>query len=65
MEEGLGYERYAVQGGDWGANIAARMAFDSPATVAAVHVQVNPDKLDRVTRQWAAGERGAPLVDDW
>ena len=38
MEEGLGYERYAVQGGDWGANIAARMAFDSPATVAAVHV---------------------------
>jgi microsomal epoxide hydrolase len=38
MEDGLGYERYAVQGGDWGANIAARMAFDSPRTVAAVHV---------------------------
>ena len=38
MEDGLGYERYAVQGGDWGANIAARMAFDSPDTVAAVHV---------------------------
>ena len=38
MEDGLGYERYAVQGGDWGAIIAARMAFDSPATVAAVHV---------------------------
>ena len=34
MEDGLGYERYAVQGGDWGASIAARMAFDSPATVA-------------------------------
>jgi microsomal epoxide hydrolase len=38
MEEGLGYSRYAVQGGDWGANIAARMALDSPSTVAAVHV---------------------------
>jgi microsomal epoxide hydrolase len=38
MEDGLGYERYAVQGGDWGAAIAARMAFDSPDTVAAVHV---------------------------
>jgi microsomal epoxide hydrolase len=38
MERGLGYECYAVQGGDWGAAISARMAFDSPATVAAVHV---------------------------
>jgi len=38
MEEGLGYERYSVQGGDWGANISARMAFDSPDTIAAVHV---------------------------
>jgi pimeloyl-ACP methyl ester carboxylesterase len=34
----LGYERYAVQGGDWGANISARMAFDAPRNVAAVHV---------------------------
>jgi pimeloyl-ACP methyl ester carboxylesterase len=38
MEDGLGYGRYAVQGGDWGANISARMALDSPGTVAAVHV---------------------------
>jgi pimeloyl-ACP methyl ester carboxylesterase len=38
MEAGLGYNRYAVQGGDWGANISARMALDSPDTVAAVHV---------------------------
>jgi len=38
MEAGLGYQRYAVQGGDWGANISARMALDSPDTVAAVHV---------------------------
>jgi microsomal epoxide hydrolase len=38
MEDGLGYRRYAVQGGDWGASISARIAFDSPQTVAAVHV---------------------------
>ena len=38
MEDGFGYERYAVQGGDWGAVISARMAFDSPGTVAGVHV---------------------------
>ena len=26
----LGYNRYAVQGGDWGAVIGARLAFDAP-----------------------------------
>ena len=34
----LGHERYAVQGGDWGSIIAARMAFDSPESVGALHV---------------------------
>ncbi|MDQ3728364.1 MAG: epoxide hydrolase 1 [Actinomycetota bacterium] len=38
VEEGLGIERYAVQGGDWGTLIAARMAYDSPRRVAAFHV---------------------------
>ena len=37
MEEGLGYERYAVQGGDWGSPISARIAHDSPERVAALH----------------------------
>ena len=36
-EEGLGWERYGVVGGDWGAPIAARMAFDSQR-IAALHV---------------------------
>ena len=34
----LGYERYAVQGGDWGSIIGARMAFDDPGAVAALHL---------------------------
>lgn len=38
VEDGLGLERYVVQGGDWGSMIAARMAFDSPDRVAALHV---------------------------
>ena len=35
--ETLGYRRYAVQGGDWGSIIGARMAFDDPDSVAALH----------------------------
>jgi microsomal epoxide hydrolase len=34
----LGYERYAVQGGDWGSVIGARLAFDAPRAVAGLHV---------------------------
>jgi pimeloyl-ACP methyl ester carboxylesterase len=37
-EEGLGWERYGVVGGDWGAPVAARIAFDSPRRVAALYV---------------------------
>ena len=37
-EQGLGWERYGVVGGDWGAPIAARIAFDSPQRVAALYV---------------------------
>ena len=37
-EEGLGWERYAVVGGDWGAPIATRIAFDSPQRVAGLYV---------------------------
>ncbi len=37
-EQGLGLDRYSVAGGDWGAMLAARIAFDSPEAVAALHV---------------------------
>lgn len=33
----LGYERWAVQGGDWGAFLAGRMAFDHPDRIDAMH----------------------------
>ncbi|MGI5523163.1 RNA polymerase sigma-70 factor [Micromonospora sp. CA-259024] len=33
--------------------------------VAAIHSQVNPDKLVRATRQWSASEHGEPLLHIW
>lgn len=38
MTEGLGYEKYGVQGGDWGGMIAARLGTDFPETVAWIHL---------------------------
>ncbi len=38
VEDGLGYERYAVQGGDWGAAISGRIAFEAPERAVALHV---------------------------
>lgn len=33
--------------------------------IAAVHIQANPGKLERVRRQWAASEHGEPLLEVW
>ena len=63
MSEALGYERYAVQGGDWGSLIAARMAWDEPERVAALHTNspgVLPDPGS--LRRPAAERRGAALA---
>lgn len=38
VETGLGWESYGVVGGDWGAPIGARIAFDSPQRVAGLYV---------------------------
>ena len=37
MTEGLGYQRYAAQGGDWGASVTARLGFDHPDHVVGIH----------------------------
>ncbi|MEV0199677.1 RNA polymerase sigma-70 factor [Nonomuraea sp. NPDC050691] len=33
--------------------------------LASVHIQVNPDKLQRIARQWAAAEPHRPLATKW
>ena len=38
MTRELGYERYVVQGGDWGGIIAAQLGADHPDQVAGIHV---------------------------
>ena len=38
MTEGLGYERFAAQGGDWGSAITSRLGFDYPDNVAGIHI---------------------------
>jgi len=44
--EGLGYDDYAIQGGDWGSIIGARMAFDHPESVVGLHLNA-PGVLPR------------------
>ncbi|GIG92278.1 RNA polymerase sigma factor SigJ [Plantactinospora endophytica] len=49
-----------------GDRVVVVMALDvTPDGVAGIHVQANPDKLERVTRQWIASGRGEPLATDW
>jgi pimeloyl-ACP methyl ester carboxylesterase len=38
MTQTLGFARFAVHGGDWGAAIASWMAHEAPAQVAAIHL---------------------------
>lgn len=42
MRDVLGYDRYCVQGGDWGGVIGARMALDHPNGIAALHLNILP-----------------------
>ncbi|GGM70015.1 RNA polymerase sigma-70 factor [Dactylosporangium sucinum] len=46
--------------------VAAVLALEVTADgVAAVHIQANPAKLDRLTREWAASEPGEPITAYW
>jgi pimeloyl-ACP methyl ester carboxylesterase len=40
MRDVLGYRRYFAQGGDWGSTIASWAAFDQPAAVAGLHLNM-------------------------
>jgi microsomal epoxide hydrolase len=46
LTDGLGLERFALAGGDWGGIIGARMAFDAPERVAGLYVST-PGVLPR------------------
>ena len=42
MTEGLGYERFGAQGGDWGSFITARLGFAYPERLAGIHATMVP-----------------------
>lgn len=66
MTEVLGYDRFAAQGGDWGAFITARLAAEYPALLLGIHLNLlplrrEPDRLEQTTaeeRRYAEELRG-------
>jgi len=54
----LGYERYGVQGGDWGATVSTWLALDAPERVRAIHLNWVPGSL-----QPALGADAPPLSE--
>jgi len=46
MTEVLGHARFATQGGDWGASVAARLGFAHPARTIGVHLNLLPLRRD-------------------
>lgn len=65
---GLGYERYAVSGGDWGAGIADHLATAHPEVVAALHLTDVPfTRSFQVDRSAVSAAEQEYLVkaDEW
>lgn len=56
---GLGYDRYYVQGGDWGAHVASWMAYHYPKHVKAFHLNFLPGSYmpDDTMRQFTLSEK--------
>lgn len=42
----LGYERFAMQGGDWGSFVTSRIAYDVPERVIGLHLNLLPIRRD-------------------
>ena len=47
MHDTLGYIRFAVQGGDWGATIASRLGYAHPEKLVGIHLNLLPIRRDR------------------
>ena len=50
MTDVLGYRRYGAQGGDWGAFVTSRLAWDHPDRLAGIHLNLLP--LRRSPKPW-------------
>jgi microsomal epoxide hydrolase len=56
MHEVLGYERYIVQGGDWGSIVGSRIAQDHPDRVLALHLNLMPLHRDTAAEHYPSAE---------
>jgi microsomal epoxide hydrolase len=59
MTSVLGFERYLVVGGDWGASIAVRLAFAHPEAVAGLHLYMMPLRRPETWPESEASSREA------
>jgi pimeloyl-ACP methyl ester carboxylesterase len=46
MTHALGYERFAMQGGDWGSFVTSRIAFQHPERIVGLHLNMLPLRRD-------------------
>ena len=60
MHDVLGYQRFAAQGGDWGAFISAYLGFTEPEHVVGIHLNLMPLRREPAPAQ--AGGDDAELV---
>src|SRR5580700_4790394 len=59
MRDTLGYPRFAVQGGDWGAIIASRLGYAHPQKLIGIHVNLLAVRRDQQTAADAPPEEKA------
>jgi pimeloyl-ACP methyl ester carboxylesterase len=57
LMQGLGYERYGAQGGDFGASVTTYMALDEPEPLIGIHLHQIDDTPDTGTRPLSPAER--------
>ncbi len=65
MTEGLGYQRLAAQGGDWGAVVTSRLGFAHPESVIGIHITLvagSPPLRDPESRPISDAEQA--LIDE-
>ena len=64
MTDGLGYRRFAAQGGDWGAPITGRLGFEYPEQLIGIHMTSPPGRpyLGPGSRELTAAEKA--LVEE-
>ena len=63
MTDVLGYERFAAQGGDWGAFVAARLGARHPERVAGIHLNLLPVRARPADAADADRRGGAQYLD--